>query len=281
MIDKYIDNETDYRVSVLMSVYAKENHNYFREALDSMLVKQTLKPDEFVLIVDGPVGSEIDLVIDEYEKLFPNILKVYRLKQNQGLGNALNIGMTKCSHQFVARADSDDINVPERLEIQINEFKRDNTIDIIGGNIDEFEKNYINPINKKIMPQSHREIVKMAKMRNPLNHMSVMFKKDVILTIGNYEDLPYLEDYLWVRALKYGAKLKNINKILVHARIGNGMLVRRSNRQYILSWKKLNYFMKENKQINIFEYLRNIILVKIFIYTPVIIKKYIYKYILR
>lgn len=278
---KNIVNEK-YKFSVLMSVYQKENINYFKKALDSILVDQILKPDEFVLVIDGPVNDSFNMLIEDYEKKYEKILKVYRLEKNVGLGKALNYGLSKCKYNLVARADSDDINVPERFQLQINKFKSDNSIDVLGSFIDEFNDNYRVPINFKKMPLKNEELYRMAKVRNPINHMSVMFKKEAIINAGGYKHLPYLEDYyLWIRVLANGGKIENLDKYLVHVRVGNGMLNRRSNKEYIPNWKKLNNYMKDNGIINIVEYIRNIISIYGFIYMPVSLKRIVYKVLLR
>lgn len=279
-MENIIDNH--YKFSVLMSVYHKEQPNYFKEALDSILVNQTLKPDEFVLVADGPLNDSLNKIINEYEKNYEKILLVYRLENNVGLGKALNYGLSKCTYNLVARADSDDINLPERFELQIDKFKKDDSIDVLGTFIDEFDNDCNCPINYKKMPLEHNELYKMAKKRNPINHMSVMFKKKAIMDAGAYQHLPYLEDYyLWVRVIANGGKLKNLHKYLVHVRVGNGMVFRRSNKEYIPGWKILNNYMKDKKIINSIEYVRNIINIYAFIYMPISLKKIAYKVLLR
>lgn len=287
LIDKVIEKDKDigseeYKFSVLMAVYNKENPNYFKEALDSILINQTLKPNDFVLVVDGPVNNDLNKIINEYENNHEKILQVYRLENNVGLGKALNYGLRKCTYNLVARADSDDINASERFQFQIDKFKTDDSIDVLGTFIDEFDDECSCPINYKKMPLGHNELYKMAKKRNPINHMSVMFKKKAIINAGEYQHLPYLEDYyLWVRVLANGGKLENLDKYLVHVRVGNGMLYRRSNKEYIPSWKILNNYMKNKKIINSSEYVRNIINIYGFIYMPVSLKKIAYKVLLR
>ena len=132
------------------------------------------------------------------------------------------------------------------------------------------------------MPLIHKKLVKMAKFRNPLNHMAVMFRKDAILSVGSYRHIPYIEDYeLWVRAIVNGYKIANVGQYLVHARVGNGMIKRRGNRQYIESWRILSRYMLENGMINKAEYLRNMIAVRVFIYMPGEIKQVVYGKLLR
>ena len=75
--------------SVLMSVYYKENPEYLKRALDSIL-NQTITADEIVLIKDGPLTKELDDAIANYEEKYIAILRVLSLENIVGLGEALN-----------------------------------------------------------------------------------------------------------------------------------------------------------------------------------------------
>ena len=267
--------------TVLMSVYKKEEPSFFDLSLQSILINQTLLPNEMVLVCDGPLTDELYAVIDKYQSAFPQILRVYKLENNVGLGQALNYGLDKCSYEWIARADSDDVCAADRFQKQID-YVTTHEVDILSSYIDEFDTDYTKPIRIKTMPLSHEELVKMAKFRNPINHMTAMFKKSVIINAGSYVHLPYVEDYyLWVRAIANGAKLANIGECLVHARIGNGMAKRRGNKKSISSWRTINKFMLEHKMINRAEYFRNMLSIKIFVYTPTGLRNFVYKKILR
>lgn len=270
------------KFSVLMAVYHKEIPAFFEIALESILCRQTLIPNEFVLVCDGPLTEELYSIIAKFESLFPDILKIYQLENNEGLGKALAFGLTKCTNPLIARADSDDVCVSTRFEKQIDFLKKNPHIDILGSFIDEFDSDFNIPKNKKTLPITHEKICEMAKFRNPINHMTVIYKKEIILNCGSYQHLPYLEDYfLWVRAIENGAILGNLDEYLVHARIGNGMVQRRSNTKYIASWKTLSQYMLEHNMLSMLGYLRNMISITVFVYLPVSIKELIYKNFLR
>jgi len=270
------------KFSVLMSVYYKENPEYFDSSLKSILIEQSLIPNEFVLICDGELGNGLNAIINKYENQFPSILKVFRLQKNGGLGNALNFGLTKCSNELIARADSDDICAKNRFEKQIEFMINHSEIDILGSDIQEFNENPENSFSYKRMLAKNEEIYKMAKFRNPVNHMTVLFKKKIVEKAGSYQHLPYLEDYyLWVRIMALHYKFANINEPLVFARIGNGMINRRGNKLYISGWKVLNKFMLNHKMINLIIYIRNMIAVRFFIFMPKRMKSFIYKILLR
>jgi glycosyltransferase involved in cell wall biosynthesis len=270
------------KFSVLMSVYHKEKGHFLDQALESILINQSTIPDEVILVKDGPLTSELEILIQKYCNLFPEILRIVPLEKNVGLGKALNIGLDKCENNIVARADSDDVNAYDRFEKQINVFRREPNIDVLGGNIAEFYSE-INDIKfYKVMPGSRVQIIEMAKKRNPINHMTVMFKKSSVINAGGYKHLPYLEDYyLWVRMLSKGSIVQNINEILVYARTGENMLKRRSNPEYIKSWYLLQKEMMRFKLIKLDRLIINMINIITFIGIPLRLKEIIYGKYLR
>lgn len=269
------------KFSVLMSVYYKEKPEYFNLALESVISLQSLAPDEFVLVCDGDLTPELEAVIKKYESIYPQILKVYR-KENGGLGKALNFGLPKCSFSLVARADSDDICAPDRFEKQVRYLEEHPEVGIISSFIDEFEEDWTRPTQVKTLPLTHEELYQMAKFRNPLNHMSVMMRKDDVLRIGSYRHIPYIEDYeLWVRAMINGIKLGNVGEVLVHARIGNGMVQRRGTKKYIKSWHIINKEMIQAGMIGYGSYLRNMAAITAFVFLPARLKESLYKKVLR
>ena len=76
--------------SVLMSLYHKENPTYLKKSLDSIF-QNTIQPDQVVLVLDGPIGEELQSVVNLYKQLYAS-LDVYPQAENQGLSTALNIG---------------------------------------------------------------------------------------------------------------------------------------------------------------------------------------------
>ena len=220
-------------VSLLMSVYIKENPEYFRQSLKSAL-GQTVKAKEIVLILDGPITTELQEVIIDFKKDNLEVLKVVPLDNNVGLGKALAIGVEVCKYDLVARMDTDDIMLPSRIEKQYSEFTKDPNLTIVGSNIDEFYDSPKSIVGRRIVPETNREIREFSKKRNPFNHMTVMFKKKAVLDVGNYQPMMGFEDYyLWVRLLKAGYKGKNIQESLVYARTGEGMYARRGGKNIL------------------------------------------------
>lgn len=65
-----VSHEEEYPpFSVAISVYGKDDAKWFDRAMESIVVEQTVKPNEIVLVVDGPITESIQVVIDKYTKL--------------------------------------------------------------------------------------------------------------------------------------------------------------------------------------------------------------------
>lgn len=239
------------KFSVLLSVYIKENPDNLDLALESIF-NQTLLPNELVLVKDGILTKDLDKVILNYKNQYSQIIKIISLEKNVGLGNALNEGLRHISNEIVTRMDTDDICYNDRFEKQIEFLKNYPEISIVGGVIQEFNKvpGDLNQFRK--LPLSHKELYKFAKYRNPLSHPSVMFRKSHVLAAGSYMDMPFFEDYyLWIRMILSGFQIANINDPILHFRIGNDMIGRRSGLQYVR--KELNFL----KAIKIYGFINN------------------------
>jgi glycosyltransferase involved in cell wall biosynthesis len=222
-----------HRFSVLLSVYAKENPAYLGGSLAS-IIKQTRMPDEIVLVEDGPLGEALRKVVDEFASRYPSIVRVAKLGQNSGLGKALQFGLTQASHEIVARMDSDDIADPRRFEFQIGYMESHPECDVVGSNTIEFIDGPESPSGMRIVPETHEKILGTAKMKNPMNHMTVVFRKSAVLDAGGYQHVPYFEDYaLWTRMLQLNSKFYNIQHPLVLARVGNDMIGKRHGTAYV------------------------------------------------
>lgn len=266
-------------ISVLMSIYEKENPDYFAEAMDSIL-NQTLLPDEIVLVEDGPLTDELDKVIRRYQEKCP-MLRVYSLEENVMLGRSLSYGLEQCTHELIARMDTDDIMIPERLERQSRFMQQHDEISVCGGFIEEF--NTEGTYHKvKQMPSLMREIKEYAKYRNPVNHMTVMFRKADVLAAGNYRHFPFLEDYdLWIRMLAKGYKFHNLPQILVRARTGSQLYSRRGGWNYCKQYQMLRKEQNELGVTSKSEYLKGSAISVGITLQPAFVRKMIYQKVLR
>lgn len=226
--------------SVLIAVYFKDNADHLYLSLES-LFQQTLKPDEIVLVQDGPLTAALYDVLEFFKNKNEINIHVLALGENKGLGLALQTGLQLCQYSIVVRMDSDDICCVDRFEKQITYLSHNPDISVIGSAVEEFNTEPGDLSRFRRLPSSHIDILKFSKYRNPINHPSVAFRKDHILKVGSYLDMPLFEDYyLWIRVLMSGYKMANLDDVLLKFRIGNDMIGRRHGISYL---KKEIYFL--------------------------------------
>ncbi len=266
-----------------MSVYKNDSPKFLKIALESIYENQTRKPDEVVVIFDGPLNDSLYKVLEEFKSGKQDIVKYYPQEVNKGLGEALRIGSELCTGDYIFRMDSDDVSDPYRFEKQIAYVESHPEVDVVGTDIAEFDKS---PDEEKkrvrSCPANHEDIVQMGKKRNPMNHVSVCMKKSSLLKCGGYQTLLLLEDYyLWLHMIVAGCKLANINESLVYVRIGNGFDSKRGSRERISGWKVLQDFMVTHDMITRKEACINMIFIWGFVMTPAWLKKLLYQRLLR
>ncbi|MFW7378382.1 MAG: glycosyltransferase [Oligoflexus sp.] len=261
-----------------MSLYAGERPEYLTECLES-LAQQTLLPGEVIVVLDGPIDNELTDILSKYNnQLFINIVPIRR---NVGLGLALNEGLKKTRFDFIARMDTDDICLPERFEKQISYLTKHPDVSVLGSNIAEFRKDPQNICSRRQVPIDHDSIVKYAKFRCPMNHMTVVFRKSSVLSTGGYRDLRVSQDYdLWVRMLLRGYKFSNIDEELVLARIGN-LEKKRGGRKYLHIERQIFKSFYHSGFITATQFRINIALRFLARTAPSEIRKHLYHFILR
>lgn len=247
------------KFSVVTSVYRNDKPEFVRVALDSMLVEQTLKPSEIVLVRDGSVPVDLERLLFEYEAKYSDVMHIIRLDKNGGLGNALKLGVENATYSLVARMDSDDICLPKRFEKQVAYMAEHQECDIVGGQMTEFIGEPTNVVGKRVVPESNEAIYEYMKSRCALNHVTVMFRKDTILKVGNYQDWFWNEDYyLWVRMMMNKCVFANLSDVLVNVRSGENQYARRGGMKYFKSEEGIQRLMLDNKLINRYEYSVNV-----------------------
>lgn len=266
-------------LSVLITIYDKESPDHFEQCLEGLVV-QTMPAEEVVIVKDGPIRYELERVIEYYKHQLPIVL--IQLQKNQGQGVAANVGMLYCSHELVARIDSDDICIPERFARQRVFMCENPDIDVLGSSILEFNVTPKDGVNVRKLPSHHEEIASFAKSRSPINNMSAMLRKPAVLKAGGYKPWRGFEDYyLWVKMLMAGSKFSNIDEVQVYARCGNGMQSRRGGLEYAVLEAKLFVQFRRLGFLTTYECIKNIVLRCPFRLLPVTIRSLLYQHWLR
>lgn len=228
-------------LSVLMSVYAEEIPAHFDEAMQSIWDNQTRRPDEVVLVVDGPVSTELRTHIINWKEHIGEAMKLLWLSHNEGTGRAKQQGYYRCNGDFIAIMDTDDRSVPERFSWQLACFKQHPELMVVGGQVREFMSNSdgtYTVIHRKHTSVTGQEIMAFSKHRNPFTHVTLMIRREAMERIGGYKHHLFMEDYnLCLRFLATLGpdRVMNMAEVLVDVRIDNGMFRRRSGWRYVKS----------------------------------------------
>lgn len=204
-------------ISVLMSVYKNERADFFDRALKSVWSDQSLKPDQIILIQDGPLGMDLLEVIRKWNNLLGDVLCVHVNEQNIGLTKSLNIGLDMARCDLIARMDTDDKAMPDRFRLQHDFLVSHLDVDIVGGAmemVDEHENlKYV-----RYYPETFSRIVKRLPKQSPFAHPAVMMRASVFKDRGLRYDERYRNSQdivLWFDALSLGCGMANLHEVVL------------------------------------------------------------------
>jgi len=262
--------------SVLLSIYFKESPLFFSEAMTSIYENQSLKPDQIVLVKDGPLTSRLEDEINFWQEKLGELLTIVCLPQNIGLAAALNKGLLYCNYDLVARMDTDDISAPERFRLQLEFMQNYPDVSVLSGYIEEWNIDFSSRVSIRLLPLMHKDIVSFAKVRSPISHPACIFRKSVILEVGGYPDI-YPEDHLlWIRIIQSGFKLANIPNVLLKMRTGEDFITRRG--YFFLKGELKSYIEMYNTGFISFPQLLKTSLIRVFLrLSPGFVKVWLYK----
>lgn len=243
--------------SVCMSVYKNDNPTDFMSAIDSIL-NQTILPDEIILVEDGVVSSELEILIKKLESEL-EILNVIRLPKNLGHAKARQKAMKAASNDLIAIMDSDDVSIDNRFELQLRAFEKHQDVSAIGGQIIEFVGHFDNIVGERSVPENDSDIKIFLKSRCPMNLVTIMYRKSDVEKVGGFMDWYCEEDYyLWVRMALAGYKFANLPETLVKVRVGKEMYQRRGGWRYFRSEAKLQRYLLSHKVISLPRFCYNV-----------------------
>lgn len=217
------------KLAVIMSLYKNDKFKYFKKAIDSILA-QTFTEFDLFIQCDGVVEEECRKYISSLED--KRVFFRERLK-NKGLAKSLNELLSQevlpKNYEYIARMDADDICVPNRFEKQISFLETNNAVDIMGGFIEEIdEKDKF--IQKVTYPTDHNGMKTFFGKRNPLAHMTVMFRKSYFDKVGLYPENTNLDEdtMFWFSGFKNGCIFANIPETMVRVRVNSDFYGRRN-----------------------------------------------------
>ncbi|MBQ0654065.1 glycosyltransferase [Proteus mirabilis] len=215
-------------IAIIMSVYKNDKLLYIQQAVESILNQKNVNY-LFFMHLDGKVNS---VVMDYLNKLqHSNKIILSQSILNNGLSNSLNYLIDKVliipNIKYIARMDSDDISLPERLSKQVRFLENHPNIDVLGTACKEFGSSF--SLEKKFLPSHHDDLVKYSICRCPFIHPTVMFRRKVFDDGNRYPThTTFTEDMaFWLELIYKGYKLHNLPDVLLQYRLEDNTMHRR------------------------------------------------------
>jgi Glycosyltransferases, probably involved in cell wall biogenesis len=183
------------KVTVLMATFNAER--YLREAVESIL-NQTFKDFEFLIVYDQSSDKTLEIL----QSYTDPRLKVVVNEERLGLIKSLNKGLDLSTGEFIARMDSDDISHPERLETEVKLLNSYPWLYVVCSWINVMDKTR-HVIDHRTDALSPEDIYYTLNFRNCIANGTSMFRKSVLETVGNYDEINVAEDYyFWYKISK-------------------------------------------------------------------------------
>jgi hypothetical protein len=179
------------------------------------------------------------------------------LPANGGLGPALDQGLAASWFEVIARMDADDVAMPHRFEVELPLMQ---DADIVGAGLLEFVADTDDIVGQRIPPTDPAQIRRYARMHDPFNHPTVVYRRAAVVAAGGYGDFPLMEDYaLFARMLSTGARAVNVAEPLVYYRVGAEAFKRRGGTGLFRSELRLQREFRRQHFTTPAEFMRNVL----------------------
>jgi len=234
------------KISVLMPVY-NTPENFLRDAIDSIL-NQTYNDFEFIIVNDGSTNNAEDVIFSYKDER----IKYIKNEKNLGLIAASNKGFDNAHGEYIARFDSDDISLPERLAKQAEFLDKNIDVGVLGTQYESFPKKRISDAETDSKKIKETLLVQSNQIGNP----TVMFRKKLLVenNIRYDKNALYVEDYkIWLDLINK-TEFANLNEILLKYRRHGGSIcsqnskIQNLNVQKIMFEAQANYFNSDAAQ---------------------------------
>lgn len=208
------------KLNIIVPVYNAEK--YLKETLDS-LVNQTIDSFKLIIVNDGSKDSSQE-IIDEYKSKYPHLIRTF-IKENGGIADARNFGLSKVNSEYFGFVDSDDIVEPRMFELLYKSAK-ENQSDVVFSNFywtySDYEK------ESKDGPFSNNKdilISMFATLWNKIYRTDFIQKLDIQFPSGyRYEDASFL-----YKLSPYIEKWSFVDEAFVHYRQTVGSITHNHN----------------------------------------------------
>ncbi|MDD5712915.1 MAG: glycosyltransferase [Smithellaceae bacterium] len=232
-------------VSVVMPVYNRVN--FLADSIESIL-GQTYSHFEFIIVDDGSTDGSRD-IIAAYAKQDKRVRIIFNNQPDYT--GAMNDGVRIAEGQWIARMESDDIALPERLAMSLV-WADHRGLDVCGGQVETFGAE--GPI--LWFPEDHKTIEREFLFRCPMLHPTIIVRS-TILKDNLYAANCVFDDYELFSRLVTHYRLGNTPQVLLRYRRhgGQASVIRRTEIQQDLQKYRFRYFYEMYPQTPLADYL--------------------------
>lgn len=219
------------KVSVIMPAYNAEK--YIKEAIDSIL-SQTFQDFEFIILNDCSQDDTENIILSYQD----DRIVYLRNEKNMGVAATLNRGLVVAKGEYIARMDSDDISLPDRLAKQAAYLDSHPDVAILGTALERFGEDI--PAQLRSFSSDPQQMKIALFFSCGLAHPTIMMRAAVIQSLGGY-DLAYegLEDYeLWCRVTRQH-QVTALPEVLFRYRVHAGQVTRNPSEKYLSRMRSL------------------------------------------
>ena len=219
-------------VSIVMALSENDKVSDFEACLDS-IVNQTFTSHETIIVSDGYIPDELQHVVEKYQSQEHLVLHFKQTEKKSGPAYAWNAGFDLAKGDYIARMDPDDIMRPERLATQLQFMKARPDIHVLGAWIEEFDNGRGDRGLFRKTPICHKKISRVSRFSNPMNHVTVMMRREVAENFKYEQFWGFVDYFFWLKLLNSGVIFHNLDRVLIDVRVGNGFLNRRRGWGYL------------------------------------------------
>lgn len=225
-------------ISVVTSAY-NEPLDWLKDSIESIL-NQSFNNFEFIIVNDNPGKSELKDLLDHYAASDSRV-HIIENDKNIGLTKSLNKAIKAAKGKYIARMDTDDIALPERLSLQYEYLEKNSNIALIGTSVRIVDQNG-NITGKVIKNDSHSQVVKnIFHKRLAFYHPTIMFRNENLLYREGFETTQDYDFYL--NLLSKGKKFANLKDILLGYRVSNkSVSMNKKRKQIIYKYLALKFY---------------------------------------
>ena len=230
------------RVSVVMPIY--NGAAYLAESIETVLA-QTMPDFELILVDDGSTDATPE-IIARYAARDARIVPL--AKANSGISDTLNQGLAAARAEWIARLDSDDLMLPERLARQLAFVEADPELVAAGSYYELVDTAGRSRGSRMPLPRTRAELAGFLAAREPLSflHPSMIYRRSAAIELGGYEKAaePAEDVALFSRMLATGAPILIQPEVLLRYRVHpDAVSSRNATRQFMsVCWIYHNFY---------------------------------------